>query len=148
MFPRRCPGKVETSAGARVKDAVFSRRTGGSEEGGGHLPKEGGFDERPEGRVEGARDDRPRLFQLPGRLEAEADDGDPGGGQFFQGIFALFDRLRERQRKVAPFPEGIGQGGVPEDDRRMDPDRVGAEGDHLVDGLRETVPGCPRAGRP
>ncbi len=114
----------------------------------GQFKENGGFDKRPEGRVEGSRDDGPGFFQFSSGLEAEADDGNPRGSQLFEGIFALCDCLRERQRLIALFPECVGKESVPKDDRRVDPDRIGVQGDRFIDCFCETPFGCLPADRP
>jgi hypothetical protein len=89
------------------------------------FKKKGGFDKRPECRVEGARDNGPGFFQFPRRLETEADDGNPRGSQLFEGVFALSDCLLKRQRPIAFFPECLCQESVPQDKRRMNTDHIG-----------------------
>ena len=129
------------SAGNRL-EAVFS--FGGLEQNGCHLQEEGRFHERPEGRVKRPRDDGPRLFQFPGGLETKTDDGNPRRSQFFKGIFTEIDRVVQAKGKITSFPKGLGEGCVPQDQRRVDPNHVGAKGDHTDDCLGEPVGAVPR----
>jgi len=107
-------GKDEADArpagvgGENRREAVFP--SGCVKKGGCHLQEEGRFDERPEGRVERACDDGPRLFQLGGGLETQADDGDARRGQRLEGILREMDRFGQVKGEIIPFPKGLGEG--------------------------------------
>jgi hypothetical protein len=142
-------GRRDDEVGFQAVGIGYSGRDGAvppfdkREQGGGRLQEKGGFHERPEGRMERPRDDGPRFFQLPCGLEAETDDGNPRRGQRLESIFTEIRRLREGQGPVRPLMKGLGEGGVPEDERGMDPDHIRTERDGLKDGFGETVGAVP-----